>query len=234
MEPILYKKKITTIVNEYYKMLENGRDEDEYQESPVYTNNEVLSLYPPGQPPQFDSTTFRESVNSYFDSYSRKMQDLISAIDKSDDEMSAAEENLFRDIWTIGTIMRPLYSAEFCEKLLQQFRSFALSQIQLIYFSRDGLDTKNWTDRITNFPVNDLANILSNYNNNFDRETVRNHWTIITNSWLAAIRAKIAKDAIKFDENIKIANQHIKDFAAYLAEGVIKQKSNMFLPQPTL
>ncbi len=231
MEPKLYKKKITTIVKEYYKMLD---DEDVYKSSPEIYTEDVVNSYPPGNPALFDSTTFKESVNAYFDSYAKKIEDLISAADKSEDEMSAAEENLFRDIWTIATIMRPLYSAEFSEKLLHQFRSFALSQIQLISFVRSGWDTKNWTDRITNFPINDLANILSSYNNNFNREMIRSHWTTITNAWLAAIRAKIAKDTAKFDESIKIANQHIKEFADYLAEGVIKQKPNMFLPQPTL
>ncbi len=231
MEPILYKKKITTIVNEYYKILDNLMHEDVYKTSPeVYTDDETLGSYPPGQSPQFDSNTFRESVKAYFDSYAKKMEDLILASNASEDELSAAEENLFRDMWTIGTLMRPFYSAEFSEKLTHQFRTFALLEIQIISFIRSGWDIKTWTDRISTFTLNDLGNMLSSYNNNYNREQVRDYWMTITDSWLDAMKARAAKDTTKFNESIGIANRTIKDFAVYLADGVINHKAGMFLP----
>jgi hypothetical protein len=238
MEPILYKKKITTIVNECYKIPEDMTSEDLYKVSPVVDDDDETSdLYPPGQAPaqlpEFDKNTFIESVTSYFDSYGRKMQGLISASTGSDEELSSAEENVFRDIWAIGSLLRPFYSAEFCERLTHQLRSLSLLEIQIISFIRSGYDIKTWTDRIVTFPVTDMGNLLSTYNNNFIREEVRAKWLAITNAWLAAIRSRFAKDTVKFDDNINIANAGLRDFAVYLANGIVAQKSARFLP-PTM
>ena len=237
MEPILYKKKITTIVKEYYKIHENGNGNgngDLYKVSPdVYSTNGVVSSYPPGQPPEFDRTTFTDSVISYFESYGKKLQDVINASTGTEDELNAAEENAFKDIWAIGVLLRPFYTAEFSERLTHMLRSILLLELQIVAFSKMGYDTKTWTDRISNLPVSDMARMLSTYNEFFNRDNIRSHWTIITDSWLNAVKAKVAKDTVKFDENIKRANDHLKAFASYLAQGVIQQHSSRFF-EPSL
>lgn len=234
MEPILYKKKITTIVNEYYKVSENNTGEF-YKVSPVVYNNETLNSYPPGNPAEFDRAAFTDSVMSYFESYSKKVQDLINASAGTEEELNLAEENAFKDLWSLGVLLRPFYTAEFSERLTHQLRSFILLEMQVISFIRQGYDTKTWTDRITNFPVNDLSQLLGTYNGFYNRDNVRLTWSNVTDAWLDAIKAKIAKDSTKFNESIGRAKENLMSFASYLAQGVIQQHSSRFFePAPTV
>lgn len=241
MEPILCKKKVTTIVDEYYKIPRttngtNGTTNGELYKVPpeTYIEDELSTLYPPGNPAMFDRTTFTDSIISYYDSYAKKMQDLITASSGPDDELTTFEENAFRDLWAIGTLLRPLYSAEFCERLTHQLRAMVLIEIQLISFARLGWDTKQWTDRISNFPVTDMSNLLATYNNNFDRDTVKTYWLNVTDAWLSAIKARVAKDTATFENSIKKANDNIRSFASYFAQGVIQQHADKFIEPSAL
>lgn len=228
MEPVLCKKKVTTIVDEYYKIPSHSDMEPRI-------NGVAISEYPPGNPAEFDRTAFTNSVMAYYESYGRKMQDVIAASTSPEEELDRAEENAFKDIWSIGVLLRPFYSAEFSERLNQIIRAFVLLEMQIVSFARQGWDTKTWTDRITNFPINDLANMLATYNSFYTRDNIKMLWTTITESWTNAIRAKMAKDTAKFDEHINKANENLRSFASYLAQGVIQQHSNRFFEAaPTL
>ena len=235
MEPILCKKKITTIINEYYKVPENGNG-DLYTVSPeVYNNNEMSNSYPPGQPPEFDRATFTQSVVSYFESYGKKMQDLLAASDGTEDALTAAEENAFRDLWSIGVLIRPFYTAEFSERLSHLLKAILLLEMQMLSFSRAGFDTKVLSDRMINFTVSDLAQLLGNYNSFYNKENVRTRWATITSSWLDAAKAKLAKDNVKFSDSINKANENLMMFASYLAQGIIQQQpSKFFEAAPTI
>lgn len=227
MEPILCKKKVTTIIDEYYKIPKNM--EDLYKISAESDSEDELStLYPPGQPPEFDRTAFTNSVISYFDSYGKKVEGLIDASSGTESDMSAAEENSFKDLWSLGVLLRPFYTAEFSERLTHILRSFVLLEMQVISFTRQGWDAKTWTDRITNFPINDLGQLLGTYNSFYNRDNIRTFWTVIADSWLNAIKAKQAKDTVKFNENINRANENLRLFASYLAQGVIQQHGSRF------
>lgn len=233
MEPILCKKKITTIIKEYYKVPENGNGELVSPE--VYSNNEPSTLYPPGQPPEFDRATFTQSVVSYFESYAKKMQDLLAVSDGTEDALSEAEENAFRDLWSIGILVRPFYTAEFSERLSHLLKAILLLEMQMLAFTRAGFDTKVLSDRMINFTVNDLSQLLGNYNSFYDREEVRARWSTITSSWLNAAKAKLAKDNVKFSDNINTANENLMVFASYLARGIIQQQpSKFFEVAPTI
>ena len=233
MEPILCKKKITTIIKEYYKVPENGNGELVSPE--VYSNNEPSTLYPPGQPPEFDRATFTQSVVSYFESYAKKMQDLLAVSDGTEDALSEAEENAFRDLWSIGILVRPFYTAEFSERLSHLLKAILLLEMQMLAFTRAGFDTKVLSDRMINFTVSDLAQLLGNYNSFYNKENVRTRWATITSSWLDAAKAKLAKDNVKFSDSINKANENLMMFASYLAQGIIQQQpSKFFEAAPTI
>jgi hypothetical protein len=228
MEPILCKKKITTIINEYYKVPENENGEL-YKVSPeVYSNNETVDSYPPGQPPEFDRATFTQSVVSYFESYAKKMQDLVTVANGTEDELTAAEENAFRDLWSIGVLVRPFYTAEFSERLSHLLKAILLLEIQILAYSRVGFDTKVVSDRMINFTLGDLGQLLSSYNSFYNKENIRTRWSTITSSWNDAMKAKLAKDNVKFSESINKANENLMSFASHLAQGIIQQHSSKF------
>ena len=239
MEPILYKKKITTIVKEYYKILNdivNGNNSNNglYTVSPeIYSNNETL-YPPPGQAAQYDEATFTSSIDSYFDSYGKKMQEMIATFTGPPELADAAEEEMFKNIWELGTILKPFYTAEFSEKVVQSLRALALLEIQTMSFAKAKLDIKQWTDRILNFPINDLAFNLNQYNNYLDSNTIRFMLLGVVNSWLDAINAKIAKDETKFNTSIAQASIGLKSFSNFLSRGIIVQQPNMFRSPATI
>lgn len=233
MEPILYKKTITTITKEYYKVFKDaitGSDST----SEVYNGLETL-YPPPGQQPMFDKQAFSSSIKSYFESYGRKMKDMLAAVTGTQEELDAAEENMFLDIWGLSTLLRPFYSAEFCEKILQSLRAISLFQLQIVDSSRRGLDTKVWEDRVTAWPINDLAVNLNLYNNALDREVVRSFWSSAYARWIEALHARMDKDDTKFDQAIARADEALGNFAMALSQAIIDKHPQMFItPMPAV
>lgn len=227
MDPKLFKKKVVT--TEFYKVLEDD-DDDEilYTKEKPYTA--YATSYPvPGQPPRIDSEVFMNNVASYFKTYSDKIGRMINETTGSEDALSAAEEDLFKDIWLIGTLVRPYYSAEFSEKFTQLIRAFALAELQVVGLVRAGLDIKTWTDfRINNLLVNDIGILLNTFNNFWNQQSIRNLWTQITNAWTLAVKAKQAKDQINVEKNIAQAESLLNSFASVLAQGVINQRPDAF------
>lgn len=214
MEPMLYKK--TIITKEYYKSAEG---DDEYEAYPIV----------PGQTAQVDSVAFTDSIVSYYDSYAKKIAKMINETTGTDEALSLAEEEMFDNIWTIGTIVRPYYSAEFAEKLVQMMRAFALAELQVIGLIRSGLDIKTWTDfRINNLLTTDISILLNTYNNAWNQLNVKALWTQITTAWTQAIKAKQAKDTAGTIRNIEQANALLASFANILAQGIVQQNADKF------
>lgn len=220
MEPILYKKKVTTTVKEYYKL----------PEDPVTVVSTETSYTPPGQAPMFDRETFSSSIKSYFDSYGRKMKDMLGAVDGTQEQLDAAEENMFADIWAISTLLRPFYSAEFSEKVLQSVRSIALINLQVVDSIRRGVDSKIWEERLVPWPVNDLAVNLSLYNSLMDREQVRFLWSTVTSSWISALKGKVNKDDAQFNQSISQADEALGEFSSLISRAIINRHPQMFAP----
>jgi hypothetical protein len=236
METKLYKKKIVTTIKEYYELPGNGHTytngNGNGNGNGLYTNGNGLI---PGLPAAMDSATFIESITSYFESYGRKMQNMINQADGSEEALSAAEEEMFRDVWTLSTIVRPYYSAEFAEKLTQLLRGFALSELQVISLLRSGLDIKGWTDfRINNLLTTDMSIVLSTYNNAWNQAAVKSTWIQITSAWNNAIKAKHAKDQAGYERNITQANNLLASFGSLFARGIIQQyPESFFASTPT-
>lgn len=231
MEPILYKKKITTITKEYYKIFKDAP-------TGTSTTSEVYDsemLYPPpGQSPMYDKQAFSSSIRSYFDSYGRKMKDLIASVTGTREEFVTAEENVFANIWEISTLLRPFYSGEFTEKILQTFRAIALINIQIVDSARRGVDRKRWEDKLAPQPINDLAVILNLYNSLLDTEFVRSSWNTTCRHWIDALDAKIDNDNEKFNQHIAEADAILVTFANTLSRAVIDKYPQMFItPVPT-
>lgn len=232
MEPILYKKKITTITTEYYKILDeltkitNGDNE-------VYSNSELL-YPPPGQPPMFDREIFLSSLKSYFESYGRKMKEMLAAVVGTEEQLSLAEENMFSDIWAIAALLRPFYSAEFTEKFLQSLRAIALMNLQIIDSARRGIDSKVWENRLVPWPVNDISYNLNLYNNALDREFIKSKWTTACFSWLEAMKAKLAKDDVKFNEHIAQADESLAAFSSTFGQSIMNKYPQMFVASITV
>lgn len=246
MEPTLYKKKIVTTIKEYYELPEHGhvhKNGNGYTNGYTngngvytngYTNGNAVALIP-GLPPVVDAAVFTESITSYFNSYSRKMQNMINRADGTEEELSIAEEEMFNDVWTLATIVRPYYSAEFSEKLTQLLRGFALAELQVISLIRSGLDIKGWTDfRINNLLTTDMSIVLSTYNNAWNQIAVKSTWTQIATAWNQAIKAKHAKDQAGYERNIAQANNLLSSFALLFARGIIQQyPESFFTSTPT-
>lgn len=232
MEPILYKKKITTITTEYYKILDELVKTESTQPE-VYNGSELL-YPPPGQAPTFDKEVFSSNVKSYFESYGRKMKDMLTAVTGTEEQLASAEENMFADIWAISSLLRPFYSAEFCEKILQSLRAIGLFQLQIVDGARRGIDTKVWQDRVPAWPINDLAVNLNLYNNALDKELVRSFWSSTYARWTEALQAKLDKDDLKFDQAIAKADESLGNFANALSRAIIDKHPQMFITPITV
>ncbi len=227
MEPILYKKTITTITKEYYKTFEKT-DEESNNVTEVYSGNETL-YPPPGQTPVLDKQAFSSSIRSYFDSYGRKMKDLVASATETREQFITAEENIFVNIWEISTLLRPFYSSEFTEKILQTLRAIALINIQIVDSVRRGVDSKRWEDKLGPQPINDLALILNLYNNLLDIEFVRSSWNTTCRHWIDALSAKIDNDDEKFNQHISEADAILVTFANTLSRAIIDKYPQMFI-----
>ena len=229
MEPTLYKKKITTVVKEYYKIL---KDQDG-----IISSDSIKEVYgpeslypPPGQAPIIDRETFISSIRSYFESYGRKMKDMIAASVGPQEQIDAAEENMFADIWAIAPLLRQVYPAEFAEKVLQSLRSIALLNLQIVDSARRSIDSKMWEDRLAPWPVNDLSYNFNSYNNLIDREQVRSFWLTATNSWISALKAKVNKDEAGFNQYISQADDALGSFSSMVSQAIINRNSGLFTP----
>ena len=250
MDPQLYKRKVTTITTEYYQLADNGTlaltswstnggNGTTPTNGTKLTNGTTPSngTTPPGwnwfdwpgQPAVTDATAFTNTVVSYFDSYGQKMSNMINKATGTEDELSLAEEDMFKDIQVLGSNLRSYYSAEFTEKLNQILRGFALSELQVISLARQGLDTSVWINfRFNTTLLTDISLFLNAFNNFWNPNDVRAAWSTITTAWHAAVKAKIAKNQAETDKQLGIANTALKSFGTVVARGVMYQFPGAF------
>jgi hypothetical protein len=240
MEPQLYKRKVIT--KEYYKLLDNGTvaltswstngTNNSSKGTGLYnTVSPIPGWWPlPGQPPVTDPTTFTNSIVNYFDSYGQKMSKMINMTSASEDDLAAAEEDMFKDIEVIGSLVRPYYSAEFAEKLNQLLRAYALGELQVISLTRAGLDTRTWINfRFATILHTDISIMLNTFNNWWNQVTIKQYWVDITSAWHAAVKAKKEKNQAEADRQLLNANNILKTFGDALAQGVIYQHPQYFV-----
>lgn len=222
--PKLQKKTVKTITKEYYKIIEDNNNN-----SYKITNENNSYETPPGNPAQFDRTALASSIISYFNSYGNKVTSLINASTGTEENLDIAEEEVFRDIWVIGATLRPFYTAEFTEKFIQLMRFTAIQVVQMISFTRSGLDSRNLINqRTNNILLSDIGFLLSSYNNFWDASAVRTIWSNVVNSWFNAIKAKASKDTAEFDKNMTKAEESLRAFSSLILNGIVQQKPELF------
>lgn len=111
------------------------------------------------------ASKFKADIENYFVNFDKGLNDIIKAIDSSNEvQLADAESTLFANIDALGNILKTYYGVEFGEKINQNLRSLVFAIIAIARNFKNKIDIRDWRSRLETIK-NDLASMMYNYNN---------------------------------------------------------------------
>ena len=172
---------------------------------------------------------FQSTVQNYWNNYLNNMNSIISNISGSELDLQKAEDALFNNIDSFGQLTKSYYGTEFGEKIMSYTRILGLTMVGIVRLLRDHGDIKNLVNnRIYYMVATEMATTMTNANNLWDFQTVRNAISGLADAWIAQSKAILGKDTTAQQKAKDSAQQITNAIATAISTGVINQHPEMF------
>jgi hypothetical protein len=214
---IMYKKITHTIVEEHFDHPMANQIKKSMDKSKITTDEIFLE------------SKFRSDTNSYIKMLQDKFSGMISSVTGTEEDLVTPFEDLFRDnkIDNLGNMTKPLYASEFGERINEAMRVYATSLLIIVQLLKYGKDITFASTRL-NFASNDIAQVMSNFNNAWNYQIVNSLLTNLTAEMLKQIKAKLKKDAGADADAARNINQLFSTFESSFVNGIIAQHPDRF------
>ena len=175
-------------------------------------------------------SAFIQTVDNYWTNYLDKMNQVITQVGGTEQDLISVEDGLFNGIDGLGTALKQYYGTEFGERMISQTRMLALTMISIIRAIRDHQDTKNMlNNRIYNLVANDMGQYMQSANNSWNFNMVKKMISDLADAWVAQAKAVQNKDGVAQNASKDAARKLAHGFASILSDGIIAQHPEKFL-----
>lgn len=179
---------------------------------------------------------FQQSLASWRMHFQEGVDKIIHSVTGTEDDLKFAEELAFSEVSKLGDLLRPIYGIDLAEKVNQGFRYYIIGLVQVVHLLRSGLDVRDWTNnRFNNLIAGDLFGTLNSVNNTWGFQNIRNGLVSMSDAWVAAMKARMAKRTDEELKQVTTATNALKNFIADIYNGVTTQYPEKFLtPVPMI
>lgn len=184
--------------------------------------------------PAMTTADFQAALATWRGHFQEGVEKIIRSATGTEDDLKFAEELSFSEVSKLGDLLKPIYGVDLAEKVNQAFRSYILGLVQVVHLLRAGLDIRDWTNnRFNNLVAGDLFGTLNAVNNTWNFQNIRNGLVSMSDAWVAAMKARMAKRAEEEAKQIGLAINALKNFVADIYNGTTTQYPEKFLtPAP--
>lgn len=177
---------------------------------------------------------FQSALSTWRMHFQDGVDKIIHSVNGSEDDLKFAEEIAFTDVSKLGELLKPIYGIDFAEKVNQAFRYYIIGLVQVVHLLRSGLDIRDWTNnRFNNLIAGDLFGTLNAVNNTWSFQNIRNGLVSMSDAWVAAMKARLAKKSDEETKQMTTATNALKNFVADIYNGSTQQYPEKFLsPTP--
>jgi hypothetical protein len=204
----------------------------------------VVDKTKPTPKPKLDSISpmtaadFQQALATWRTHYQEGIDKIIRSVTGTEEDLKFAEELSFSEVNRLGDLLRPIYGIDLAEKVNQGFRSYILGLVQVVHLLRSGLDIRDWTNnRFNNLVAGDLFGTLNAVNNTWGFQNIRNGLVSMSDAWVSAMKARMAKKTDEENRQMSTATNALKNFLADIYNGTTTQYPEKFLtptPMPTI
>lgn len=219
----MYKKITHTIVEEHFDHPIASQIKKSLSRSKL-VNSEVLS-----------EDKFRTDAHAYFLKYQEHLNSLIDTVNTTDEEFLTAFDEFFKTGWLdeLGNMTKPIYSAEFGERLNEGLRLIVSTVFLAIQSIKIGKDSSVFTR--AQFIINEIAQNLNNFSNTqWPYLTIRPILEELLNNMTGRAKARVAKNTTL---DAQLAQKNINSWDAFeklLVNGIIRQHPERFSKTPMM
>ena len=220
----MYKKITHTIVEEHFDCPEAVDIA-----SAIENNNSTapMRFQAFADPVVMPSSQFRTKIAGLVGDLDNRWQNLLNATFDTAYNYEEAIEEAFVNNDELGNFLKSYYGAEFGERVNHQWRSVAMSLLYTWRNFKNNFDNSLQSERLTQL-VPPFAQMLSQYNNIWEKSTVEQLFNEWYSSYVSLAEAKKAKNT-SAQTNIKsIIASDVAKFSKTLADGIIAQFPTLF------
>jgi hypothetical protein len=226
----MYKKITHHIVEEHFEHPVASEIKKTVDRTKIKTKMDNLS--------PMTTADFQQALASWRGHFQEGIDKIIRSVTGTEEDLKFAEELSFSDVNKLGDLLRPIYGIDLAEKVNQGFRSYILGLVQVVHLLRSGLDIRDWTNnRFNNLVAGDLFGTLNAVNNTWGFQNIRNGLVAMSDAWVAAMKARMAKKSDEETKQMNAATNSLKNFMADIYNGTTQQYPEKFLtpvPMATL
>lgn len=184
--------------------------------------------------PSMTTADFQAALQKWRGDFQEGIDKIIRSVNGSEDDLKFAEELAFSDVNKLGDLLKPIYGIDFAERVNQGFRHYIIGLVQVVHLLKYGLDIRDWTNnRFNNLIAGDLFGTLNAVNNTWGFQNIRNGLVSMSDAWVAATKARLAKKSDEETKQMTAATNALKNFIADIYNGTTQQYPEKFLtPAP--
>jgi hypothetical protein len=184
--------------------------------------------------PSMTTADFQTALQNWRGKFQEGIDKIIRSVTGTEEDLKFAEELSFSEVSKLGDLLKPIYGIDLAEKVNQGFRSYILGLVQVVHLLRSGLDIRDWTNnRFNNLVAGDLFGTLNAVNNTWSFQNIRNGLVSMSDAWVSAMKARMAKKADEENKQMLAATNALKNFVADIYNGTTQQYPEKFLtPAP--
>ena len=179
---------------------------------------------------------FQAALNNWRMNFQEGVDKIIHSVTGTEDDLKFAEELAFSEVNQLGDLLKPVYGIDFAEKVNQGFRYYIIGLVQVAHLLKYGLDIRDWTNnRFNNLIAGDLFGTLNAVNNTWGFQNIRNGLVSMSDAWVAAMKARMAKRTDEETKQMTAATNALKNFVTDIYNGTTQQYPEKFLtPTPMI
>lgn len=178
----------------------------------------------------FSESKFRADVHNYFLTLQSYLTEMTDSVNKPEQYLIAAFENMFKDNWIdgLGNMTKPFYFSDFSEVMNVTMRQLAIVTSSMVQNVQSGKETRNLVDIFRNQEASLIAEAMGSVNYSWRYAEIRKMFVDIVINILAETSKKWNKDTV----NEQIAKDNLAGlfsmFERIFVEGIITQFPNRF------
>ena len=180
----------------------------------------------------FNQANFKQDVESYMTTYGTKLINMINQLPGTEDDLSLAFEDLFKNIDNLGNMTKPFYASDLAERININMRSIALVTFFALTNLKLGRDPQTNLNRL-NTNLADFAFVLSSFNSLWDNMAVRNILTRLASGLQAKLKAKKEKNASADQTANSLITEQLTAFSNAFVNGIVNKFPERFIKAQT-
>jgi hypothetical protein len=186
---------------------------------------------PPKAAKAMSTGELKSILQSYVDTFSTNLISVISFILNNDTvNANKAEEDLYKQVDSVGEFFKSYYGVEFGERLNYSFRTIAIMLFTIARNVKNNYDIKDPVDRLNLQVTGDIAGLLNTYNNLWRIGDVRTIFNQLFAGYKDFIKAKNDKDSGAENSARENINKAYDVLVFNLVNGLTQQMPGYFYP----